>query len=122
MFINYCLDQLASEITNGAKNYDDYNNLKKQAAIQIENKNRSLLLKGKLDGQVEGEQVSIAHIINEKKKNHSRNIEELVNKTGEIKKTEREKEEIVYDFYMNLYKLEKNHLTPLSIAKHLKHK
>ena len=68
LFINNCLQQLTKEILNGTNNKDEYYVFKTQAADDLEKRNQSLLIKGKLDNQLVGEQASIANILNEKER------------------------------------------------------
>jgi len=111
-FTSKCLEQLSEEIINGKDRYDEYSNFKKQEAELFENKGQSLLIKGRLKGQVQNEQSSIAHTINEMKRNESRTIDELENKLGDIKKLEWEKQNIVYDFYKDIFKIETKNSEP----------
>ena len=83
---------------------DDYDFFKKQVTDDLE-KNQSSL-KSRLGNQVGGEQASIANIINQRKKNEYRVIDQLES-SSVVETTEKEKEKIIYNYFKNIYKLEK---------------
>ena len=66
-----------------------------------------MLIKGKLENQLEDEQVGIANTIKAKQNNKSRIIEQLESANGKIKTKKTEKEVIVHEYFKNIYLIEK---------------
>jgi len=112
IFINNCLNQLAKEIADGKDSILEYNNLKKQECDNFEQKKQAISVTAKLTGQIEGEQVSVAHVINQNRRKNAKNRKELKSSDGTLKCEERDKEKIIYDYYVKLYTLEKKNQDP----------